>query len=116
VLGGLGTGVAFLVVVVQDAPTRYAGLTWLALGFLVYVGYRRRLGEPLRETLRAPALMGPALALEYRNILVPMGRDPESEEAIDLACRLAAERRASVTAFTVTAAAELFTIRSAPAS
>ena len=44
IVGGLGTGVAWLVVVVQDAPTRYAGLVWLAAGFVFYVLYRRRLG------------------------------------------------------------------------
>jgi len=31
---------------VQDAPTRYAGLAWLAAGFVFYVLYRRRLGAP----------------------------------------------------------------------
>src|SRR5881396_2418643 len=34
--GGAGTGLAWLVVVVQDAPTRYAGLSWLAVGFAFY--------------------------------------------------------------------------------
>src|SRR4029079_12411458 len=43
VLGGLGTAVAWLVVVVQDAPTRYAGLGWLLLGFVAFAIYRRRL-------------------------------------------------------------------------
>ena len=37
ILGGLGTGVAWLVVVVQEPATRWAGLGWLALGFVVYV-------------------------------------------------------------------------------
>ena len=36
--------IAWLVVVVQDAPTRYAGLAWLTAGFIFYVFYRRRLG------------------------------------------------------------------------
>src|ERR671930_510508 len=33
VFGGLGTAIAWIVVVVQDAPVRYAGLAWLAIGF-----------------------------------------------------------------------------------
>jgi APA family basic amino acid/polyamine antiporter len=45
--------------------------------------------------------MGPALALEYRNVLVPIAERHESEEAIDLACRLATERGASIVALTV---------------
>jgi APA family basic amino acid/polyamine antiporter len=100
VVGGLGTGVAWLVVVVQDAPTRYAGLAWLALGFVVYPLYRRRVHEPLRETVRAPVVIGPAAALEYHNIVVPVGQ-PGQEEALDFACRLAAERRATITAVAV---------------
>ena len=57
ILGGLGTGIAWLVVVYKDAPTRYAGLAWLAAGFVFYPLYRRRLGEPLRATVRAPVVI-----------------------------------------------------------
>ena len=55
----------------------------------------------LTETVRAPIAMGRALALEYRNVLVPIVERHESEEAIDLACRLATERGASIAALTV---------------
>jgi len=56
---------------------------------------------PLTETVRAPIAMGPALALEYRNVLVPIIEKHESEAAVDLACRLATERGASIVALTV---------------
>ena len=46
---GSAPGIAWLVVVVQDAPTRYAGLGWLVAGFVFYPLYRRQLGEPLRD-------------------------------------------------------------------
>jgi basic amino acid/polyamine antiporter, APA family len=96
-LGGLGTGLAWIVVVVQEPATRYAGLGWLALGFAVYYVYRRRVvGAPLTETVRAPIPIGKAIALEYRNILVPVKPGRLSEEAVDFAARLAAERRASI--------------------
>jgi len=101
IVGGLGTGIAWLVVVVQDAPTRYAGLSWLALGFLVYALYRRRTAQPLRATVRAPVPMGPALALEYRSILVPVKPGRMSEEAVDVACRLATQRGSSIGAVAV---------------
>ena len=101
VFGGLGTAAAWLVVVVQDAPTRYAGLGWLALGFVAFAIYRRRIGVPLSETARAPILLGPAMALEYRTILVPVVAGPEAREAIDLAARLAAERGATIVALRV---------------
>jgi APA family basic amino acid/polyamine antiporter len=98
IVGGLGTGIAWLVVVVQDAPTRYAGLGWLVAGFVLFTVYRRRLHEPLRATVRAPVVIGPGAALEYRSILVPLAPGRETEEAIDIACRLAAERGARVAA------------------
>ena len=102
VLGGLGTGIAWLVVVVKDAPTRYAGLGWLALGFVFYVVFRRRyVQRPLAETVRAPIVIGPAVALEYRQIVVPVSEAIESEEAVDLACRLAGERGVSIVAIAV---------------
>ena len=102
VFGGTATGLAWLVVVVQSPGTRYAGIGWLLLGFLTYWFYRRKVvHEPLTQTVRAPIAMGPALALEYRNVLVPIIERHESEAAVDLACRLATERGASIIALTV---------------
>jgi APA family basic amino acid/polyamine antiporter len=101
IFGGLGTSLSWLVVVIQESATRWAGLGWLVAGFITYAVYRRRLGEPMTETRRAPIAMGPALALEYRNVLVPVINRHESEEALDLACRLATERGASIVALTV---------------
>ncbi|HET7566645.1 MAG TPA: universal stress protein [Gaiellaceae bacterium] len=101
IVGGAGTTLSWLDVVIQYPSTRYAGLGWLAFGFLVYVVYRRRiLKVPLAETVRAPVEIGPALALEYRTILVPVAPGYPSDEAMDLACRLAAERRATIVALT----------------
>ncbi len=101
VFGGLATGLSWLVVVVQEDATRWAGLGWLLAGFIGYTLYRRRLREPLTETIRAPIVIGPAIALEYRNVLVPVVWRRESEAAVDLACRLAAERGGSIVALTV---------------
>jgi basic amino acid/polyamine antiporter, APA family len=102
ILGGLGTGAAWLVVVIKDAPTRYAGLGWLIAGFAFYLVYRRRsVHAPLAQTLRAPVVIGPAQALEYRNILVPIAPGYPSDEAMDVACRLAGERGSRVVTVTV---------------
>jgi APA family basic amino acid/polyamine antiporter len=98
VFGGLGTGLSWLVIVIQQPATRWAGIGWLLLGLAFYYVYRRRVvRQPLSVTTRAPALvLGPALQLEYRTIVVPAVRSYESEEALVAAARLAAERRATI--------------------
>jgi APA family basic amino acid/polyamine antiporter len=102
IVGGLGTGLAWLVVVVQSASTRWAGLAWLATGFVIYAVYRRRFVKAsARETVRAPAAFGPALALEYRRLLVPVVTGQPSDDALDVACGLAAERGAQIIALNV---------------
>jgi basic amino acid/polyamine antiporter, APA family len=100
--GALGTGLAWVVVVVEKPASRWVGLGWLAVGLAGYVGYRRFvLREPVTATLRAPVIIGPGAALEYRNILVPVKPGRLSEEAIDFACRLAADRGATIAALSV---------------
>ncbi len=101
-VGGTATFLAWLVVVVQDPPTRYAGMTWLAIGLVVYVVYRRQvLHVPLRETVKAPPAFGPAIALEYRTVVVPVVTGEQAREAMHMAARLAAERRATIVAMRV---------------
>ncbi len=102
IFGALGTGAAWIVVVVQKPGPRWAGLGWLVVGLAVYVVYRRFVVRaPLTETLRAPVIIGPGAELEYRNILVPVKPGRTSEEAIDFACRLATDRGASIVALSV---------------
>jgi APA family basic amino acid/polyamine antiporter len=101
-VGGLATGLAWLVVVIQTPSTRYAGLGWLGIGGVMYVLYRKRVvREPLTVTVRAPVAFGPALALEYRRLLVPIVAGQPSDDALDVACSLAAERRARIVALNV---------------
>jgi APA family basic amino acid/polyamine antiporter len=93
IFGGVATAGAWVVVVVQEEATRWAGLGWLAAGFVIYALYRRSLRVDLSRTVRAPMLvLGPSLAVEYRTIVVPVVRSAESEEALVSAARLAAER------------------------
>ena len=98
IVGGLATAVAWLVVVVEEEATRWAGLGWLSAGFAGYAVYRRFVvRQPLRATVRAPVLvLGPSLTVEYRMIVVPVTRSAETEEALVAAARLAAERGATV--------------------
>ncbi|HZR92888.1 MAG TPA: universal stress protein [Gaiellaceae bacterium] len=101
-VGGVATGISFLVILVQNPATRWVGLGWLAAGFAVFVVYRRRyVGVPVTEMIKAPPMLGPAAALEYRMILAPVVDSPQSREAVHIACRLAAERRSAIVAMRV---------------
>ncbi len=102
IVGGVATGISFGVIVVQNPATRWVGLGWIVLGLVSYVIYRRRiLGVSLRSAVKAAPALGPALALEYRRILVPIVPGRPSDDALDVACRLAAERGARVIALSV---------------
>ena len=101
-VGGLATAISFVVILVQNEATRWVGLGWIVLGLIGYVIYRRLvLHEPLRVTVRAPVAFGPALALEYRRLLVPILPGQASDDAFDVAASLSAERRAQIVALTV---------------
>nr|MBA2331254.1 amino acid permease [Actinomycetota bacterium] len=102
VFGGLATGVSFAVILVQNPTTRWVGLGWLVVGFVAYALYRRRVvDEPLGATVKAPPAFGPALALEYRRLLVPVLPGQASDDALDMAASLAAERGSQIAAVTV---------------
>jgi basic amino acid/polyamine antiporter, APA family len=102
IVGLFGTTAAWITVVIQEPTTRWVGFGWLVAGFTVFVVYRRVvLRARLTQTIRAPVAVGAALALEYRRLVVPIIGGEESEEALDLAFHLAAEKGATVTAVTV---------------
>ncbi|MGZ4384697.1 MAG: amino acid permease, partial [Gaiellaceae bacterium] len=93
IVGLLGTAGSWIVVVVQRPTTRWVGLGWLAVGFAIYVVYRKLiLRVPLRATMRAPAEILP-WQLEYRRIVVPITGDHVPVRAMHAAARLAGERR-----------------------
>jgi APA family basic amino acid/polyamine antiporter len=97
VLGGLGTLIAWIVIVLQDAQTRYAGFGWIVGGFVAYAVYRRFfVHEPMSHTVRAPVIILGALEVSFRTIVVPVLRTPESEEALVAAARLATDRGARI--------------------
>jgi basic amino acid/polyamine antiporter, APA family len=93
-VGGVATFISFLVILLQNPTTRWVGLGWILFGLIGYTVYRRRfVHEPVAEIVRAPALvLGPSLTVEYRTIVVPVVRSPESEEALVAAARLASDR------------------------
>ena len=102
IVGGLATAVSFVVILLQNEATRWTGIGWIAVGLVGYTVYRRRwVRESVRATVKAPPAYGPALALEYRRLLVPVVAGPASDEALEVAVGLAAERRAQIAAVSV---------------
>lgn len=98
VLGGLGTFIAWLVVMALNPRTLVVGLGWMALGIVVYVLYRRNQGLPLTETVKVvlPEPLG-VEEVEYRSILVAFEDDESfSPEMVATAVKLASKRRRGI--------------------
>jgi basic amino acid/polyamine antiporter, APA family len=98
VLGGLGTFVAWLVVMALNPRTLVVGLGWMALGIAVYVLYRRNQGLPLTETVKVvlPEPLG-VEEVEYQSILVAFEDDDDfSPEMVATAVKLASKRRRGI--------------------
>jgi basic amino acid/polyamine antiporter, APA family len=91
--GIFGTGLAFVTVTILHLGVAIAGVTWLALGMTLYVGFRHRHGLDLRTTVRAPRRERPAdfEELEYKTALVPIFGEDVSAEALGSAAKLIGE-------------------------
>jgi APA family basic amino acid/polyamine antiporter len=90
VLGGIGTGLAFVTVTLLHLAVAVAGVLWLAFGMALYVVYRKRHGLDLRTTTRAPRHERPPdfEQLEYKIALVPIFGDDVSASALKGAAKL----------------------------
>jgi basic amino acid/polyamine antiporter, APA family len=97
VLGGLGTGIAWIVVTVLNIETLVAGAVWLSLGIATYVIFRRRQGLSLTKTHKV-VLPKPVVEheVEYESVLVAFEDGQYSADAVATAVRLAARRRRGI--------------------
>ncbi|HEX8205374.1 MAG TPA: universal stress protein [Solirubrobacteraceae bacterium] len=97
VLGGLGTGAAFVVVTALNPVVAIAGVLWLALGVTVYALYRRGQGLDLTTTTKV-AIPLPVVdrEAEYDSILVAFDSGHYVEDAVATAVKLAARRRRGI--------------------
>jgi APA family basic amino acid/polyamine antiporter len=98
VLGGLGTGAAWAVVMALNPRTAIIGAGWMLFGLAVYLLYRRQQRLPLTETVKVvlPEPLGVA-EVEYESILVAFDDgEPFSEETMATAVKLAARRRRAI--------------------
>jgi basic amino acid/polyamine antiporter, APA family len=97
VVGGLGTGIAWITVTVLNLETLAAGAIWLALGISTYVIFRRRHGLSLTETHKV-VMPKPVVEheVEYESVLVAFEDGHYSPDAVAVAVRLAARRRRGI--------------------
>ncbi len=97
VVGGLGTGMAFVVVTALHFDVAVAGVGWLALGVLIYVLYRRNQGLDLTTTAKVVVTKAVVdTEAEYESILVAFDGDRYYPQAIATAAKLAARRRRGI--------------------
>jgi APA family basic amino acid/polyamine antiporter len=97
VFGGIGTGLAFVVVTALHVDVALAGIGWLALGCVIYPIYRRRQGLDLTSTVKV-AIPAPVVdhEAEYESILVAMDGKRYPEGAMATAIKVAARRRRGI--------------------
>jgi APA family basic amino acid/polyamine antiporter len=82
VIGAIGTGAAFVSVVVLHSEARIIGTVWMAAGLAGYLLYRRHLGIDPRVQQRVHRAERPVgfLDLSYKSALVPIfGSDVDTE-------------------------------------
>ena len=74
VIGAVGTGAAFVSVIVLHPEARIIGTAWLAAGLAGYLLYRRRLGIDPREVQQVRRQERPLdfLEVSYKSALVPI--------------------------------------------
>jgi APA family basic amino acid/polyamine antiporter len=98
VLGGMGTFLAWVVVMALNPRTLVAGLGWMALGLAIYLLYRRSQQLPLTQTVKVvtPEPLG-VEEIEYRSVMVAFeDGEPFSEEMVATAVKLASKRRRGI--------------------
>ncbi len=102
VVGGLGTATVWVVVVLTHATGRTVGISWMVIGVVMYVVYRRAKGYSLTRTVKSEPLPASVSEdIDYDQLLVPITGTWVSDEMMVLACQLATEKKSSIDALYV---------------
>ena len=97
ILGGFGTGAAFVVAMALDPVILITGGGWMVVGMALYVLYRRHQGLPLRSTVKVETLEPLGVEeVEYEAVIVAFEDEPFSEEVVATAKALAARKRRAI--------------------
>jgi APA family basic amino acid/polyamine antiporter len=97
-LGGIATGLAFVVTVALHFAIALAGTGWLLFGIVLYVAYRRNQGLDLTTTVKAsmPAQVVDHEA-EYESVILALdAAHPYPEGTVATAVKIAARRRRGI--------------------
>jgi APA family basic amino acid/polyamine antiporter len=96
-LGGLGTGLAFVTVTALHTAVALTGIGWLTLGIAVYIVYRRRQGLDLVTTIRVQTPRAVTdREIEYDSVLVVYDQNEFHPGALRTALKVASQRRRSI--------------------
>ncbi len=97
IAGGLGTGIAWVVVTILNISTLIFGSIWLAIGIATYVVYRHSQGLSLTQTTKV-VMPKPVVEreVEYESVLVAFEGDDYAPDAVATAAKLAARRRRGI--------------------
>ncbi|HEX7290145.1 MAG TPA: APC family permease, partial [Conexibacter sp.] len=92
-VGGLGTGIAWITVTALHLDVALAGMSWLVVGIALYAVYRRRQGLDLATTTRV-AVPKPVVdhEAEYESVLVAFEEREFEADVLATAIRMAARR------------------------
>ena len=100
VAGAAATAALWVATLVLAPRVGLLGTAWMAAGLAGYAAYRRRLGISLTETRRRelPDSIGPDIEVEFHTTLIPINTDQPDipTDVVEVAARMAAERRASI--------------------
>ena len=97
IIGGIGTFTVWCVVVATHAEGRLIGFSWMAIGIVVYVVYRKAKGYSLTKTVEKVVVpISMQTDIDYDQILVPITGTRISDEMMVLACQLATEKKSAI--------------------
>jgi len=93
VIGGLGTSLTWVAVVVYHTEARIIGIPWMVVGMAGYLYYRHRQGlSPLKQyRIARPERPADFQELDYRTALVPIFGGDVSATALSSAAKLIGE-------------------------
>lgn len=101
IIGTIATFCVWLSVVIFKPEGRYLGIAWLSLGLMMYLMYRKREKIAPIQTLEIEKIQMPEYQkVSFKHLLVPI-RGADHTETLQIACQMAKQYGAVVTAINV---------------